>query len=215
MNVARAARAAHVRRIVYLGGLHPDGELSPHLRSRAEVGRIQTDEDRIAHKPGNESGAGAESEAVMIGAGAGADRASLRLCCARVPTRTSQVGSQPAPYAAASNSGKWMLTIVPSGRRNGTGVQLATASSRNATASAVARVHRTIVIAVPDHFGHARCRHSRCSWGNPPDHSSPSTGSTPISANACINAAPTVASNAGSVARMTKLAPVRPSRQNG
>ncbi|GAB3140489.1 SDR family oxidoreductase [Marisediminicola antarctica] len=40
MNVARAALAADVRRIVYLGGLHPDGELSPHLRSRAEVGRI-------------------------------------------------------------------------------------------------------------------------------------------------------------------------------
>ena len=40
MNVARAARAAGVERIVYLGGLHPDGKLSPHLRSRAEVGRI-------------------------------------------------------------------------------------------------------------------------------------------------------------------------------
>ncbi|MFE9097408.1 SDR family oxidoreductase [Streptomyces sp. NPDC007264] len=38
------ARAAGVRRIVYLGGLAPAGvperELSPHLRSRAEVGRI-------------------------------------------------------------------------------------------------------------------------------------------------------------------------------
>ncbi|MFJ2717875.1 SDR family oxidoreductase [Streptomyces sp. NPDC087437] len=38
------ARAAGVRRIVYLGGLTPTGvpwrELSPHLRSRAEVGRI-------------------------------------------------------------------------------------------------------------------------------------------------------------------------------
>lgn len=40
MNAGRAARAAGVSRIVYLGGLHPDGELSPHLRSRAEVGRI-------------------------------------------------------------------------------------------------------------------------------------------------------------------------------
>ena len=39
-TVARAAKAAGVSRIVYLGGLHPDGELSPHLRSRAEVGRI-------------------------------------------------------------------------------------------------------------------------------------------------------------------------------
>ncbi|WP_104101058.1 SDR family oxidoreductase [Cryobacterium sp. M96] len=40
-NVATAAAAAGVSRIVYLGGLHPDTEeLSQHLRSRAEVGRI-------------------------------------------------------------------------------------------------------------------------------------------------------------------------------
>ncbi|MFJ4696041.1 SDR family oxidoreductase [Streptomyces sp. NPDC088766] len=41
------ARGAGVRRIVYLGGLTPAGvperELSPHLRSRAEVGRILLD----------------------------------------------------------------------------------------------------------------------------------------------------------------------------
>ncbi|MEW2219740.1 SDR family oxidoreductase [Streptomyces sp. NPDC006990] len=41
---AEEARTAGVRRIVYLGGLAPAGvderELSPHLRSRAEVGRI-------------------------------------------------------------------------------------------------------------------------------------------------------------------------------
>ncbi|MEU8133077.1 SDR family oxidoreductase [Streptodolium elevatio] len=41
---AREAKAAGVRRIVYLGGLTPEGvperELSPHLRSRTEVGRI-------------------------------------------------------------------------------------------------------------------------------------------------------------------------------
>ena len=35
------ARAAGVRRVVYLGGLHPDDEqLSPHLRSRREVGQV-------------------------------------------------------------------------------------------------------------------------------------------------------------------------------
>ena len=40
-SVAQAARAADVSRIVYLGGLLPDGEvLSAHLRSRAEVGEI-------------------------------------------------------------------------------------------------------------------------------------------------------------------------------
>ena len=38
--VADAAAEAGVQRIVYLGGLHPEGELSPHMRSRTEVGRI-------------------------------------------------------------------------------------------------------------------------------------------------------------------------------
>lgn len=38
---AQAAREAGVRRIIYLGGLHPHGEeLSPHLASRTEVGEI-------------------------------------------------------------------------------------------------------------------------------------------------------------------------------
>src|SRR3712207_5566998 len=38
---SRAAREAGVGRLVYLGGLEPQGEkLSPHLRSRAEVGEI-------------------------------------------------------------------------------------------------------------------------------------------------------------------------------
>jgi len=42
-NVASAAKKAGVSRIVYLGGLHPEGDisqLSRHLRSRAEVGNI-------------------------------------------------------------------------------------------------------------------------------------------------------------------------------
>ena len=39
--VAKAAQKAGVGRLVYLGGLHPDGvALSPHLRSRVEVGEI-------------------------------------------------------------------------------------------------------------------------------------------------------------------------------
>ena len=43
-NFAAAALAAGVRRIVYLGGLGDDRErLSPHLRSRHEVGRILRD----------------------------------------------------------------------------------------------------------------------------------------------------------------------------
>jgi uncharacterized protein YbjT (DUF2867 family) len=40
-NVVAAARDAGVKRLVYLGGLHPsDTPLSPHLRSRAAVGDI-------------------------------------------------------------------------------------------------------------------------------------------------------------------------------
>jgi uncharacterized protein YbjT (DUF2867 family) len=41
LNFADAAGKAGLRRIVYLGGLGPDtGRLSPHLRSRHEVGRL-------------------------------------------------------------------------------------------------------------------------------------------------------------------------------
>ncbi|MGO4690593.1 NAD(P)H-binding protein [Glaciibacter sp. 2TAF33] len=40
-NVARAARSAGVKRIVYLGGLFPEhAALSPHLASRKEVGEL-------------------------------------------------------------------------------------------------------------------------------------------------------------------------------
>ncbi len=43
-NVVAAARKAGVKRIVYLGGLHPSGaDLSPHLRSRTAVGDILID----------------------------------------------------------------------------------------------------------------------------------------------------------------------------
>src|SRR3990170_7211817 len=38
-NFAQAARAAGVRRIVYLGGLGGGGQLSPHLASRPGTGR--------------------------------------------------------------------------------------------------------------------------------------------------------------------------------
>ncbi len=40
---ARAAERAGVGRMVYLGGLHPEGRLSRHLASRVEVGRILLD----------------------------------------------------------------------------------------------------------------------------------------------------------------------------
>lgn len=43
-NVAKAAEHAGVKRIIYLGGLHPEGdELSDHLASRQEVGQVFLD----------------------------------------------------------------------------------------------------------------------------------------------------------------------------
>ncbi len=43
-NVVEAARRAGVRRLVYLGGLHPEGrKLSPHLESRKAVGEALID----------------------------------------------------------------------------------------------------------------------------------------------------------------------------
>jgi uncharacterized protein YbjT (DUF2867 family) len=42
-NVVAAMKHAGVRRIVYLSGLHPDGDLSRHLRSRTAVGDILID----------------------------------------------------------------------------------------------------------------------------------------------------------------------------
>jgi uncharacterized protein YbjT (DUF2867 family) len=43
LSVARATEANGVRRIVYLSGLVPDGDLSDHLRSRLEVERVLLD----------------------------------------------------------------------------------------------------------------------------------------------------------------------------
>jgi uncharacterized protein YbjT (DUF2867 family) len=43
VNFAEAAKAAGVTQIVYLGGLGHDDELSPHLASRHEVGRLLRD----------------------------------------------------------------------------------------------------------------------------------------------------------------------------
>jgi uncharacterized protein YbjT (DUF2867 family) len=62
-NAAAAARAAGVSRIVYLGGLHPDGVLSPHLRSRVEVGRIllQSGVPTVALQAGVVIGSGSTS----------------------------------------------------------------------------------------------------------------------------------------------------------
>ena len=65
-NVATAANAAGVKRIVYLGGLHPDvpvDELSRHLRSRAMVGQVLLDSGvpTIAFQAGVVIGSGSAS----------------------------------------------------------------------------------------------------------------------------------------------------------
>ncbi|MFG2195737.1 SDR family oxidoreductase [Streptomyces sp. NPDC048639] len=89
------ARAAGVRRIVYLGGLTPSGvperELSPHLRSRAEVGRILLD-----------SGVPTAvlRAAVIIGSGS-ASFEMLRYLTERLPVMVtpSWVGTRTQPIA--------------------------------------------------------------------------------------------------------------------
>ncbi|MCU1583585.1 MAG: NAD-dependent dehydratase [Microbacteriaceae bacterium] len=62
-TVAVAAKHAGVTRIIYLGGLHPRGALSPHLRSRAEVGRILLDSGvpTVAFQAGVVIGSGSTS----------------------------------------------------------------------------------------------------------------------------------------------------------
>ncbi|KPI09879.1 Protein of unknown function DUF2867 [Actinobacteria bacterium OV450] len=92
---AEQARAAGVRRIVYLGGLTPAGipvrELSPHLRSRAEVGQILLD-----------SGVPATvlRAAVIIGSGS-ASFEMLRYLTERLPVMVtpSWVGTRVQPVA--------------------------------------------------------------------------------------------------------------------
>ncbi|MEU2237255.1 NAD(P)H-binding protein, partial [Streptomyces vietnamensis] len=92
---AAEARSAGVGRIVYLGGLTPrevpEGELSPHLRSRAEVGRILLD-----------SGVPTTvlRAAVVIGSGS-ASFEMLRYLTERLPVMVtpSWVGSRVQPIA--------------------------------------------------------------------------------------------------------------------
>jgi len=62
-TVAREAKNAGVDRFVYLGGLHPDGDLSAHLRSRMEVGRIllESGVPTIAFQAGVVIGSGSAS----------------------------------------------------------------------------------------------------------------------------------------------------------
>jgi uncharacterized protein YbjT (DUF2867 family) len=69
-NFARAAVAAGVKRIVYLGGIAPPGPPSPHLRSRLEVEQILLDA-----VPGST----ALRASIVIGAGSSSFRVLVRL----------------------------------------------------------------------------------------------------------------------------------------
>jgi uncharacterized protein YbjT (DUF2867 family) len=66
----RAAASAGVKRIVYLGGIAPPGDQSPHLRSRLEVERILLDA-----VPGST----ALRASIVIGAGSASFRLLVRL----------------------------------------------------------------------------------------------------------------------------------------
>lgn len=78
--LADAVRSNDVPRIVYLGGLHPDGaQLSRHLRSRTEVGRILC-------------GSGATTMVLQAGVVVGAGSASfemIRYLTSRLPVMTT------------------------------------------------------------------------------------------------------------------------------
>ncbi|GAA3052880.1 hypothetical protein GCM10020000_38110 [Streptomyces olivoverticillatus] len=90
------AREAGVRRIVYLGGLAPravpERELSPHLRSRAEVGRILL----ASGVP-----TAVLRAAVIIGSGS-ASFEMLRYLTERLPVMVTPAGCAPGPSPSPS-----------------------------------------------------------------------------------------------------------------
>ena len=99
--VARAARDAGVRRIVYLGGLHPDGPLSEHLESRGEVGEILLSQRR-------------------------ADRGAPGRRRPRI--RLGQLRDAPLPHRAAARDGHAALGATPGSSRSPSATCCATSS---------------------------------------------------------------------------------------
>lgn len=67
LGFAQAASRAGLGRTIYLSGLHPDGELSPHLASRVEVGRAlaSTGVPTVVLQAGTLLGAGSASYEMM------------------------------------------------------------------------------------------------------------------------------------------------------
>ena len=92
LNFAGAARQAGVRRIIYLGGLGDDADpkLSPHLRSRHEVGKILRDSgvETIEFRASMVIGAGSLSFDLMKSL---TDRLPVMLCPRWLTTPTQPI----------------------------------------------------------------------------------------------------------------------------
>lgn len=91
-NFAQAAKKSGVRRIIYLGGLGDDADpkLSPHLRSRHEVGEILRDSgvETIEFRAGMVIGAGSLSYQLMKSL---TDRLPIMLCPRWLTTPTQPI----------------------------------------------------------------------------------------------------------------------------
>jgi uncharacterized protein YbjT (DUF2867 family) len=91
-NFADAARKAQVQRIIYLGGLGDDNDpkLSPHLRSRHEVGQIlnSTGIDTVEFRAGMVIGAGSLSYKLLKSL---TDRLPVMLCPRWLTTATQPI----------------------------------------------------------------------------------------------------------------------------
>lgn len=92
INFAQAAKKAGVRRIIYLGGLGDDSDpkLSPHLRSRHEVGHILRDSgiETIEFRAGMVIGAGSTSYRLMKSL---TDRLPVMICPRWLATPTQPI----------------------------------------------------------------------------------------------------------------------------
>ncbi|HET6325972.1 MAG TPA: NAD(P)H-binding protein [Planctomycetaceae bacterium] len=91
-NFAQAAKQAGLRRIIYLGGLGDDSDpkLSPHLRSRHEVGQILRDSgvETIEFRAGMVIGGGSTSYQLMKSL---TDRLPVMLCPRWLATATQPI----------------------------------------------------------------------------------------------------------------------------
>jgi uncharacterized protein YbjT (DUF2867 family) len=94
-NFAEAAKRAGVRRIIYLGGLGDDADpgLSPHLRSRHEVGEILRNSgvETIEFRAGMVVGAGSLSYQLMKSL---TDRLPIMICPRWLATPTQPIAIQ-------------------------------------------------------------------------------------------------------------------------